>query len=199
MNIRITFFIISLLLSTASAKAGFPDYYDVNIGDVVKVKWGSPIKIVSKQVTWYDSAYNRLGSAEVIIRVNKKEYTIPVGYENAGTVVENMRIGADYISDYDALFKNNRIRLEKEVRIWVAQANEKLLPENSFIHPLQTPWNSGFRNQNWLAITFNIEDLEGKKDRKTGRYHDGCDLGIWEGQLVRSVSDGIVISPDDYP
>ena len=198
MNIRLSL-IIFFLLTSILVRAGFPDYYDVNLGEIVKVKWGSPVKIVAKKVTWFDSAYNRLGSADVTIEVNKKEYVIPVGYEHAGTIIENMLIGVDYISDYDVAFKNDRIRLDKEVRIWIAKAGEKLLPENSFVHPLFTPWNSGFRNQNWLAITFNIEDLEGKKDRATGRYHDGCDLGIWEGQLVRSVSDGIVISPDDYP
>ena len=191
--------LVLAIIFSSSALAGFPEYHDVNTGQTIKVKWGSPVKIISKSVVWYDSSWQRLGGAEVVIEVNKKRYTVPVGYENAGIVIENMLIGVDYISDYDRAFKNTRIRLEKDVRIWIARAGEGLLPEGQFVHPLFTPWNSGFRNQNWLAITFNIEHLEGKTDRATGRYHDGCDLGIWEGQLVRSVSDGIVISPDDYP
>ena len=191
--------LIVLGIWVVSAFSNFPTYIEINVGETIKYKDDLKVKLVAKRVTYFDSTLDRIGAAEVDIVINNNKYTLPVGYENHDMVIENFRIGVELISDYEKAFVNKRIHLNKDVRLRIAKAGESLMPKGSHVYPLFTPWNSGWRKQGWLTVCYNIETLEGKKNLEVGRYHDGWDFGAWEGQRVRSVSKGIVVSPEQYP
>ncbi|MBD3289040.1 peptidoglycan DD-metalloendopeptidase family protein [candidate division KSB1 bacterium] len=195
--VRITFFLV--LVFAAIAFGNFPTYIELNVGETVQAGDYPQITLISKKVTFYDSTFSRIGAAEVELRVGDEIVTVPVGYENADVIVNNVRIGTEVISDYESDFINKRFHLEKDARIRILKANEPLMPAGSHVHPLYTPWNSGFRTQGWLTVCVNVDILEGIAENKRNRYHDGWDFGVWEGKLVRSVCRGIIVSPDDYP
>ncbi len=189
----------SILLFSRLLYANFPTYVEVNIGETLQVESYPEITLLSKRVTCYDSTFQRIGAAEIELRIGDKNVIVPVGYENPDVMVKNARIGVECIKDYEKDFTNNRFHLTKDARLRISRADEPLMPAGSHAYPLNTPWNSGFRTQGWLTICYNINTLEGKNELKMERYHDGWDLGVWEGQLVHAVCTGIIVSPDDYP
>ncbi len=188
-----------LIIISPPAIAGFPDYYELNINESIQLTDGTVLKIKDKSVSAFDSTLNRIASASVKIELNGKTHTLNVGYESDDLIADGYRIGIEFISDYEKVFRNKRIHLEKDVRIRVSDANELLTPKDSHVYPLFTPWNSGFRNQGWLCVCYNIKSLEGRQPVQPQRYHDGFDFGLWEGQLIRSVCSGIVVKPNDFP
>ena len=187
-----------VLISALNAFGNFPEYIELNCGESTVI-FGSEITLLSKSVLGFDSLINRITASNVEILVDGEKYKILVGYENDDIIAGNLRIGVELISDYENTFTNKRIHLEKEARLRISKANETLTSVSEYVYPLFTPWNSGFRTQGWLTICWSIQSLEGKKPINVGRYHDGVDIGVWEGQLVRSVGEGIVVSPDNYP
>ncbi|MBN2013317.1 M23 family metallopeptidase [candidate division KSB1 bacterium] len=191
--------LISLALFSSAVFANFPAYVELNVGESVKIDNYPEITLVSKRVVYFDSTHNRIGAADITLKVGNETVVAPVGYESPDVIARNARIGAELVSDYEKDFTNQRFHLIKDARIRISNANEPLMPKNSHVYPLDTPWNSGFRTQGWLCVCFNINILEGNEEMKAQRYHDGWDIGVWEGQLVRSVCTGTVVSPDDYP
>lgn len=188
-----------LLCVSATALAGFPDYYELNVNDSLTLSDGKILTIKDKGIGAFDSTLNRIAAAYVTIKLNGKTYTLDVGYESDDLIADSYRIGIEFINDYEDVFPNKRIHLEKDVRLRISKANEPLTPEDSHVYPLFTPWNSGFKNQGWLCVCYNIKSLEGHQPAQPQRYHDGFDFGLWEGQLIRSVCTGIVVKPNDFP
>ncbi len=184
---------------TTIAFGNFPTYIELNVGESVQVGDYPEITLISQKVMFYDSTYHRIGASEVELQAGDKRVVIPMGYENSDVIVNGVRIGAELISDYERDFTNDRFHLEKDARIRISKAGEPLMPEDSYVYPLYTPWNSGFRTQGWLTVCINVDVMEGIAENKAARYHDGWDFGTWEGQLVRSVCRGTVVSPDAYP
>jgi len=177
----------------------FPTYVEINIGETIKLKNYPPIILLSKSITVYDSVYQRIGASEVLLKVGNEKVIVPVGYENPDVIIKNVRLGVEVISDYEADFTNNRFHVNKDARIRISKADKPLFPLGSHLYPLSTPWNSGFKTQGWLTVCYNVSAMEGKITKKANRYHDGWDFGVWEGQIVRSVCTGKIVSPDDYP
>ena len=198
-----------MCLSVVSLFAqNFPHYVDMNIGETVNIEDFPPVTLVSKSVDYLEQRVkgvrlgwvkNRIGAASALIKIDEEEITVPVGYQSEDVIVGKVRIGVEFISDYEDKYPSKRLHLEKAARIRIARAGEPLMPKGSHVYPLFTPWNSGFRNIVFLSVATGIDALEGDYLAGMGRYHDGFDFGTWEGQLVRSVCRGIVISPDDYP
>jgi murein DD-endopeptidase MepM/ murein hydrolase activator NlpD len=186
------------LISTQFAIA-FPIYYELNLNESIKLKNGVTLIVTDMGISSFDSVLNRIAEAWVTIGLNEKFYNLKVGHESNDLIAEGFRIGIDYTLNFQKSVMNPRIILKKDVRLRVSDANETLTPIGSHVYPLFTPWNSGFRTQGWLAVCYNIYQIEGTLPLKAGRYHEGSDLGIWEGQLIRSVCDGIVKKSDDYP
>ena len=178
---------------------GFPTYYELNVGETLELPDGKQLVICQKNVIGYDSSYQRVLAASVKLEINGNPYTIKVGYESNDLVAEGYRIGIDLIKDYCKSVPNQRIDVHKDVRLRISEANEPLMLPGKHVYPLFSPWNSGFRNQGWLSLCYNIKHLEGKKPASPGRYHDGYDFGLWEGQLIRSVSSGIIIEQAEIP
>jgi hypothetical protein len=199
---RIKQFIFLWILGiTFQLFAGFPVYIDLDIGETVTPEGFPSVRLIDKQVTVLDKSIQRIGSSDVTLDVDDQTVVVPVGLEHPDVIVDETRIGVEVISDYVTRIErfNKRFRLFKDARIRLSKATEPLMPAGSHAYPLDTPWNSGFRNQGWLANCYLIDVLQGDKPKSTDRYHDGWDFGVWEGQLVRSVCTGEVVNPDDYP
>jgi hypothetical protein len=191
--------LITILLLPTLIFGNFPTYVELNVGETIKLDNYPPITLLAKKVTVYDSAYQRIGAAEVLLKVGDEKVIVPVGYENPDVIVNNVRIGVEVISDYEKEFTNNRFHVDKDARIRISKVNEWLTPKDSHMYPLYSPWNSGLKTQGWFTVCYNVSAMEGKITKKANRYHDGWDFGVWEGQLVRSVCTGKIVSPDDYP
>ncbi len=189
-------FIFSVQKTTA-----IPLYFDLDVGEKVKPAGFPEIELLQTKINLYDSTIGRIGASSILLTVDGKEVEVPVGYAHAGIVFDNYKIGAELIRDYVAAVErhNRRFKLFKDARIWIARADEPLLPSENYSYPLFSPWKSGMREQGWLTVAYNIEHIEGSEPWSPGRYHDGWDFGVWENQLVRSFSAGKVVSPDDYP
>lgn len=190
--------IILLLCISVISHASLPQYFEINKGESYKLDKKVSIKLVETKVESFDSVQNRIQASSVIVEINKKQYQIYCGYESLYIEAGDHRVGVDYIRDYDHIW-NNRLKLKKDVRMWVSNANENFTAKGTHVYPLLTPWNSGIRNQGWLTVAINNDMFEGLIPYKGQRYHDGFDFGVWEGQLVRSVGRGIVVTPQDYP
>lgn len=191
--------LFSLVIAACGFSQNFPHYVELNIGETVTLKDFPPVTLVSKKVTFRDAATGRIGAAQATLKVGNSQVVVPVGYENSDIIVGTVRIGVEVISDYEEEFTNQRFHLEKDARIRIAVANQPLMQPGSHIYPLFVPWNNGSRTQGWLTACYNIDGLEGTAEAKIGRHHDGFDFGAWEGQLVRSVCTGRVVSASDYP
>ena len=192
-------FLILTIFASSLFAINFPTYFEINTGETVELDGYPAVTLISKKVTYRDAASGRIGAAQATLKIGETEVVVPVGYENSDMIIGTVRVGVEVISDYEELQKNDRYHLTKDARIRIAHANQPLMPAGSHIYPLLVPWNNGSRTQGWLTACYNIDWLEGTSDPSMGRHHDGWDFGAWEGQLVRSVTQGIVVSPDDYP
>ena len=189
---------VFLLITISGCGGNFPVYFEIDVGETVTVKGFPPITLVDKKVTVFDEKTQRIGTARAKVRIGGKEVVLGVGHENDDVIVGGVRLGVEVIRDYEKEFTNSRFHLVKDARLRIARAGEPLTPAGSCSYPFFEPWNSGARNQGWLTVCTNIQAIESGQF-KPQRYHDGYDFGAFEGQLIRSVCRGTVVSPDKYP
>ncbi len=194
-------FIFSLVqnLSFARTIHNFPHYVEINKGETVELSGFPRVKLIDTRVTYISSESNRIGKAEATLLIGEKIIVVPVGYENEDVIAGDVRLGVEVIADYEKAAVNDRFHVKKDARIRMARAGEPLMASGSHVYPLFVPWNNGSRTQGWLTVCYNIETLEKPGEVKLGRHHDGWDFGAWEGQQVRSVCRGTVVSADDFP
>ena len=200
MQVKTVVLLIIVLFSNYPAFSNnFPHYVEMNVGETVTIEDFPSITLISKKVTYRDPVSERIGAAQATLQISDQKIVIPVGYEHNDVIVDDIRLGVEVISDYEFERINDRFHLTKDARIRISRAGEPLMLSGTHVYPLFTPWNNGARTQGWLTICCNINSIEGSIDPQLNRHHDGYDFGTWEGQLVRSVCRGIVVSPDDYP
>jgi len=176
----------------------YPRYVDLNKGESVSLPGLPRITLLGKQIVLRDETLNRIAESAVHVKVGARKVTVPVGLEHESVAVGDVCVGGELTLDYPKDFPNERLRLTKAARLRISKRGVPLLPPDKYGYPFDMPWNNGARSQAWLAVCYSLARIEGDPAGKIGRYHDGYDIGVWEGLTVRSVCRGKVARARAY-
>ncbi len=131
-------------------------------------------------------------SAEVRVRVNGTEITLPSGNYTLPVTAAGVRIDCPVTGGYNSNASSDFWGLEKDARLRLWPEGSPLMSPGTFGYPVRQAWFASHTQMGNEPCHVDASDVP---ERQAVYYHNGLDFGGAEGMVdVLAATDGLVVS-----